>query len=195
MIASEIKDFVRQQLMRLARWSTVAKTAANGWDEVTTQARGLGEPQGQDPARRMQHYGFRSTPPAGSEVVILACSGSASQRVIVASELPGAGPQSQPSGDAEMYVADGYELWIRANGATVKIDKNGKVTADAAAGQDVVVNGGTTKVNRAGDPVTAGSAMAGWISAVTAALAALGRPVTAPTDFGVTAGGAAHFKA
>lgn len=153
MIASEIKEYVRQQLMRLSRWSTVARTAANGWDEVTTQARGLGEPQGQDPARRMQHYGFRSTPPAGSEVVILACSGSASQRVIVASELPGAGPQSQPSGDVEVYAADEHQVTVRANGATVVIDKDGKVTVDAVAGQDVTVNGGTAAVGRVGDAV------------------------------------------
>jgi len=201
-IAQELKDYIAGRIRPLVRWTRLVRTNASGADEVEPQQRADWEPQGQDPARRWQHYGFRSSPPAGAEVLTVAVGGSSSQRAIIASELPGAGPQSQPPGDAEIYVADGYELWIRANGATVKISKTGAVTVDAAAGQDVVVNGGTLRVARDTDPVKPTADMSSFLAAVATAVNTVTPGAITPVllakvqaQLGLVDGGAAHLKA
>ncbi len=200
-VPEAIRDYVQQQLGRLVRYRRQTLVNANGADEVTGWPAGPGEPDGSDQVRRLQHYGFRSSPPAGAELLTVAVGGAAGQHVAFASEAPGAGPTDQASGDVAVYCADGATVRVIANGATILIDANGAITADCAPGQDVVVNGGTLKVARETDPVDLGYLVvtpgAGGVGAVE--WLPPGSPMPAPPAVatpmqGAISGGAPHFK-
>jgi phage gp45-like len=93
-------------------------------------------------------------------------------------------------------------IWNKQTGCRIKLDENGKITIDAPAGQDVMVNGGSEKVARTNDTLTASGAFLTWAAAVDA-----GIPTNTPpaTPFAAAAGlaggmgdietGAARFKA
>lgn len=82
-------------------------------------------------------------------------------------------------------------LTIEAKGATVEITTAGRVNVTSAGGQDIVLNGGSLRVARETDAVSANASMATWIASVSTATGA-----TPPIGFGaIAAGGAARVRA
>lgn len=218
MITYAIREYVRQRIGALVRIARSSGVNANRIDEVKGRARDGEEPDQQIPATRYQHYGFRSSPPADSEYVIIG-AGDVGQRVCIASETPGTGPGSQASGEVEVYckhgqqltydkdghatlqVASGKKVAITANGATIEITAAGKVTVTSAAGQDVQVNGGALKVARDTDPVAPTATMATLLTAIIALINAAAPGTISPAQaaalalqIGTINGGAAQFK-
>lgn len=180
---------------RLVRKAILA-TSSDGRDE---QIEGYlvddQDPDYQHPVQRYQHYGLRSRPGPGTELICVAPEGGTSQRVSVASEAPGTGPTDQKEWGVEVYakqgqrltfddqgqavitVADGKTITIRANGAQIKIDASGNVQIDAAAGGQVTVNGGAKEVARKGDAVTViGTDSLGGALTITTSVIAAGAP-------------------
>lgn len=84
--------------------------------EVEGRAGSADEPSYQDRARMMQHYGFRSRPAARSLVATLCHMAASSQRVIVADETPGVGPEDQEEGEVEIYSSTGQRIRLRRSG-------------------------------------------------------------------------------
>ncbi len=92
--------------------------------------------------------------------------------------------------------ADG--LTVEARGATLTITSSGAVQVTPAAGQDVVLSGGSLKVARVSDATVPGTTMAAWIGAISTYVNGIAPgTATPPTDFGTiaTSGGAPHVRA
>jgi hypothetical protein len=112
----------------------------------------------------------RSAPVTGSECIVTAPRAGAVNATVVASDHLGYGPTDLAEGDSVVYSKAHHEgvtciVRVNANGkitinsknnGVIVLDENGKITIDAAAGQDVVVNGGTLKVARVTDLTTCG---------------------------------------
>lgn len=208
MITYAIREYVRQRIGALVRIARSSGVNANRIDEVKGRARDGEEPDQQIPATRYQQYGFRSSPPADSEYVIIG-AGDVGQRVCIASETPGTGPGSQASGEVEVYAKTGQRIilnkdgliTISASGATIEIATTGKVTVTSAAGQDVQVNGGSLRVARDTDPVAPTATMATLLTAIIALINAAAPGTISPAQaaalalqIGTINGGAAQFK-
>lgn len=80
-------------------------------------------------ARRYQHFGFSSHPPAGSPSVTLAVGGHRSHLVIVADDGPGRIRDLAP-GEVALYTADGTTVVCRVGGR-VEITAATEVLVDA----------------------------------------------------------------
>lgn len=107
-----------------------------------------GEQPKQRPVKLLQSFGFRSSPKVlGSQGLVLAPRAGLSNGVAIAVDNFAVGPLDLKEGESVMFSA---------GGSTLKQDQAGKITCNAAAGQDVVVNGGTLKVVRVTDQVGSG---------------------------------------
>jgi len=115
----------------------------------------------------------------------------------------GAPAQSVETGEARLYgVGSGNataNVRVRSSGAVeVNAKTNSNVALNVDGTGDVVLDGGSLKVARVTDAVTAAPTMATWLAAVTTFVNGIA-PGTAvlPTDFGTIAssGGATHVKA
>lgn len=115
----------------------------------------------------------------------------------------GAAAQSVEAQETRIYGAGSdnatANVRLRASGAVeVNAKANANVALNVDGSGDVVLDGGSLKVARVTDTVTAGATMATWITAVSAFINGLAPgTVVPPTDFGVIAasGGATHVKA
>jgi len=100
--------------------------------------------------KRAQHYGFVSEPPDGTESLVLAINGGASNRVSVA-EWTTDEPKIDVSG-AEVLV------WCR-NGQRILLNKDGDVVIYPKAGRNVLLGGAD-----ANDPVVTKSTFDNFVS-------------------------------
>ena len=100
-------------------------------------------------------------------------------------------------GDPQGILLKDAVIRVGVSGTTIRINTNGSLAIDAAAGQNVIVNGGELRVGRLTDPVNSSGAFVTWAALVRAQiLVALGGDIgLAPTSIGVIADGAEHFKA
>lgn len=129
---------------RLVRWSTVTVSSnIKGRYEIKGRGRDDTEPDYQHPLRLVQHYGFRSRPGPGTEVVGVAPGGVSAQRVGVATEAPGLGPQEQPEWEVELYAK-----W----GQRILLTQDGRLTLLTAAGNraELLEDGGLALKGSAG---------------------------------------------
>lgn len=193
----EIRDYVRQALSWVVRFSTVSATGSDGYKDAVDGRAGADETSYQYPVRRLWPFGIRSRPPVGVDAVVIHVNGGSGSGVMVGAESNAYGPDDLAEGEVAIYC--------RASGAVIKLDADGKITIDAASGQDVVVNGGTLKVARETDPcrLTAapGGALAVWMGQVESAISGLAGVVPTPlaATFVATPGitvktGADHLK-
>ena len=115
----------------------------------------------------------------------------------------GAPAQAVEAGEARLYGPGSgnstANVRVRNSGAVeVNAKANSNVALNVDGTGDVVLDGGSLKVARVTDAVTAGATMTTWIAAVTTFVNGIA-PGTAvlPTDFGTiaTSGGATHVKA
>lgn len=127
--ASNLKHWVKQWTTRFVRYGLLAQTEATGFDQMEGTQGSPDDPPFQHPVRRFQHYGFRSRPRVGAELICVAPRGGASNRVSVASEVPGAGPQAQEEGEVELYSEFGQRIILAKDGTiTLQEPQGGKAT-------------------------------------------------------------------
>lgn len=182
---NEFRDYVRQALGWVVRFSRVAgNTADGGKDTVEGRATGSDEQSYAYLVRRIWPFGIRSRPPAGCDAVVVHANAGSSNGVMVGAESTRYGPSDLKDGEVCLY---------NKGTATVKLDEN----------DQVVVNGGSIPVAREGDAVARNNAMATWMSAVEAALSAAGSPTASPwsgvspqsSNIALVAEGAENFRA
>lgn len=192
MIGAAVRDWVRTYTARLVRRATLSATSADRADQIAGYEVDGDDPDYQQPVRRFQHYGLRSRPGPGTEVICVAPEGGTSQRCSIASEAPGIGPTDQADWEVELYarpgqrltydkdgnalllVAQGKGITIQVDsGASIEIEPGGDIRIDAP-GHQVNIQGGTHGAARELDAVAANSAMAGWIAGINTAITGLG---------------------
>lgn len=120
-----VKEWVKQWSARLVRYGVLSCSAASGRDELEGTLVDERDLSYQHPVRRFQHYGFRSRPKAGAEVICVSPGGGASNRVSVASEVPGTGPQNQTEGEVEMYSDAGQRVVLGKEGTVLIREASG----------------------------------------------------------------------
>lgn len=131
----EIRENMRQYLVRLTRKTTLAGSSADGRSEQADgYERGPGDPAYGFGLRRMQSYGFASWVPRAAEIVALAINGGKNNRVYVASDLPGAAPTLANEGDTVIYNS-------KATGGTTTIymDHSGNITINCTGSGNVIL--------------------------------------------------------
>lgn len=113
--------------------------------------------------------------------------------VVLALVDKGAAAQAVEEGEARMHgVGSGNAA------AVTRIRNSGAIELTPKSGQDLVLAGGTKKVARVDDPVSAVASLATWISSVTTFVNGIAPgTLTPPTGFGTIAssGGAPNVKA
>lgn len=162
-----------------------------------------------NPMPRWEPYGLLYNPPARTDSVYFKVSDGGIS-------LPwGTSYQGRPkttkAGDVSLYVdVTGIRLFLHGSqsttpgqvevlgksGSKIVLDPNGKITITAAAGQDIVLNGGTLQVARRTDPVLSTADFQTWATAVKAQIIAAGGGDVgaAPTTIGTINNGATNVK-
>jgi len=85
----------------------------------------------------LQQFGFTSTPPAGSEGLMLCLGGNRDQSIVIGLESPGDKPTGVPGGGTKMYDNGGQYFEMHGGESTIKV---GKLTIIA---DSVVVESGS----------------------------------------------------
>ena len=151
MIPKQIKAWVTSRIQ--AAGAAIRVIAKSGRPvELAGRAGASDEPDYQDQALLMQHYGFRSRPGPGTELLTLGHLGSPTQRVAVASETPGQGPTDQVDGEVEVYSQHGQRVQLQADGgvriqsgsgAVVWLKADGKIQLSSGNGSGVATLDGS----------------------------------------------------
>lgn len=185
---SEAEARVMQFTRNIVQVTTVTRSTAKGDEDGADGWPDAGKAYQRSP-RRMQHFGFRSRPPKNSAAVMLLVGGGNGSEITVAEGGDGYGPTDLADGEAALYS--------KKTGATIIIRSDGKIEITPGAGADIVLNGGTAKVNRSGDAVNRTGTFALWITALRTSITGIGGadPGDCPAQLGVTSDGATNVKA
>ena len=141
MIPKSIKAWVTSRIQ--AAGAAIRVLAKSGRPvELEGRAGASDEPAYQDQALLMQHYGFRSRPGAGSELLTLGHLGSPTQRVAVASETPGQGPTDQVDGEVEIYSQHGQRIRLMEDGG-VRVESGAGAVAWLKSDGSIHLSSGT----------------------------------------------------
>ena len=137
------------------QWTLTSRSSAMGAaDQVQTADDDKN--RGQRPVSRLEPFGLRYRAPSKLRSFSLRI-GTSNVVFIGIQPSKGYGPTDVDDGEVALY---------NITKAIVRLWKSGKVTLDADSGQDVVVNGGTAKVARVGDTLTASAQLAAWASVI-----------------------------
>lgn len=111
-----------------------------------------------------QHFGFTSTPPAGTQAIVLPLGGRTSASVIVATEAAAVRLVLNQAGEVAIYNQDGDYVWLKRNGH-IKVKSALEVTIDApttnmtgnlAVAGNVSAGGNVTAIGTITDKLGAG---------------------------------------
>ncbi len=139
---------VAQRMIKYATLSRLGSKFGYGFVAGPPADGSLGQEDAQQPVRFMQWFGFRSRPVVKQgESIVVAPRGGTSNAVAICADNLAHGPTD---------LAEGESVMFSSGGSTIRQDTAGKVTVDAKAPSDVVVNGGTRKVARVQDEVGSG---------------------------------------
>ena len=212
-LREEIRQEVRQQRANSLIPTTIAKASeggdnsdalthsANLWgtqDGETTSNAQRGEIARPD-ARSIEPPGHATVPRDDDPCVVLGIGSNLLVIPLASTRWRPAGlKQSEAavynlagaSGQGVVKIDKDGQITATRNGATIKIDKDGQITIDAAAGKDVIVNGGTAKVARVDDQVNLGGLSvtigAGAVTSVQWSPPTGGAPITVATSPAIT---------
>lgn len=137
MLTEAVKNWVRTWSARLIRKLQIRGRADTGYYGVDNSGADPSDGDVGMTVQRYQLYGLTSEPPSGTECVVLAVNGGATNRVSVA-ELP----QNVPAIEADEVV-----LWAKA-GQRVLLTRDGDIVVTPAAGRKVYLGSasGTDRV-------------------------------------------------
>lgn len=133
MITQELKTY----LTRLTRKLILRGRAAVGYYSMEGYQSAPNEPTQNIVAKRVQHYGFTSEPPDGTEVVAVAIGGGASNRAAIAETVVG-----EPEIENKEVL-----LWSEF-GQRVLLDKNLQIRLDNGNGGTLVMNSDATNITQ-----------------------------------------------
>jgi phage baseplate assembly protein V len=94
-------------------------TGVNDSGGVQTHQLRLGYMETRDNTPVIQHFGLASTPPIGSDAVLVFFGGDRSQGLVVGTNNQGVRPVNQGAGETTVYNAHGMTIAIAATGITV----------------------------------------------------------------------------
>lgn len=136
-IRALVRYEVRQALAQSARAVKYTKTTASGQGDETEGEQTLpDEPTIQVPVRRYQHFGMRSRPPAGVDVIrVRTSAGTAGNSAVIAEESSRFGPSDLNDGEVALYN--------KVIGLRVLLDQNGTIHIQVPPGQKVAIDDGS----------------------------------------------------
>ena len=139
-VSPAVKEWVRGWCARLVRKVVVRGRAADGYYSTGGHRSAPAEPEQALSAQRFGLYGLASECPDGTEAVLLAVNGGASNRVSVA-ELPQGAPRLEGS-EVCLWAAFGQRVLLTKDGDVIVVPKPGRKvllgTDDGAAADSVV---------------------------------------------------------
>lgn len=186
-IFDEAERLVLQALrpLRMRLNNAIRRAVVKAYNDATKQGElqvSVMADELQDDIEYAQHYGLASSPPVGSECVMLRIGASGDHQVVIATMLRDKRPKLAAEGDVKLWDLDGQ---------TVALER-GAIALTPKSGNDVDLGGGATKgVNRAGDTVSANAAFVTWLAAV-GTFTGAGAP---PSPHSATDGGSTVVKA
>jgi phage gp45-like len=127
-----LRSYIDQRLANTIEYTQYSRSSALGAGDKTKGHRteGAGEQEYDHEAQRLQHFGLRSLPPAGTWCVRIGASGSSTNSLIVAEDpVDRYGPQDLEDGEVAIYN--------KVTGCIIKLDKDGNVEITAAAGKNI----------------------------------------------------------
>lgn len=163
MLTDAVKNWVRTWSARLIRKLQIRGRADTGYYSTDNNGANPSDGDVGMTVQRYQLYGLTSEPPSGTECVVLAVNGGASNRVSVA-ELP----QNVPTIEADEVL-----LWAKA-GQRILLNRDGDVVVVPAAGRKVLLGSATGT-----DPVVLKSELNSVLSTVRTWLNSHTHPVPA----------------
>lgn len=150
MLTDAVKNWVRTWSSRLIRKLQIRGRADTGYYGVDNSGADPSDGDVGMTVQRYQLYGLTSEPPSGTECVVLAVNGGATNRVAVA-ELP----QNVPAIEADEVL-----LWAKA-GQRILLTRDGDIVVTPAAGRKVLLGSATGT-----DPVVLKSELNSLLSTV-----------------------------
>lgn len=150
MLTDAVKNWVRTWSARLIRKLQIRGRADTGYYSTDNNGANPSDGDVGMTVQRYQLYGLTSEPPSGTECIVLAVNGGASNRVAVA-ELPPNVPAIE---------ADEVLLWAKA-GQRILLNRDGDVIVIPAAGRKVLLGSATGT-----DPVVLKSELNSLLSTV-----------------------------
>lgn len=193
-----VREMMREIAGHVASYSKVTATSALGDDDAVAHYQSdTDEPSNDNRVRRVASWGIAGRPMPGVIALAIRVLASGAQGVMAGISTNRYGRQDLKAGETQIYN--------KVSGCEVFLDENGALRINAAAGQDVIINGGTLKIARDTDAVNVGT----WThvpasgAGVTPCSLTYTPPGGAPTPIvapgvavtGKINGGAAHGKA
>jgi phage gp45-like len=170
---AELRELVRQAVANALQFTRFTRTSSSGArDAVAGHPTGPDEERYDYEVRRLQHFGFRSVPPADTLALRVAACGGATNGVTVAEDSQRYGPSDLEDGEVALFNT--------VDGLVILLDKNGTVRVRSAAGQKVELQGGERGIARLHDEVAASQAFATWLGQVEKALNTLSSGAVQP---------------
>lgn len=118
---------------------------------------GVMKDEQQDGVEHFEHYGIATSPPIGSEAVVVRLGGAGDVQAVIATAFRTARPKLAAEGDVTIWDLDGQKIELKR--AKIVITLNGANTLELGAGA-------TKGVNREGDDVGTKAAWDTWFIAV-----------------------------
>jgi phage gp45-like len=150
-LGSDLREYARQVVANAIQFTQFTLSTSSGEHDKVAGYRTEGaEEQPYDyEVRRVQHFGFRSRPPADVWAVRLAATGGATNNVTVGEESTRFGPSDLGDGEVALYNS--------VSGLEMRFDSNGNINAQSAPGKVVNLQGGDFGVAREKDSVDCGT--------------------------------------
>lgn len=147
----ELRDYARQLVANAIQYTQMTRSTSSGEQDKVAgyRSEGAGEQDYDYEVRRVQHFGFRSRPPANVWAVRLATTGGATNNVTVGEDSTRYGPSDLDDGEVALFNS--------VTGLEVRFDRDGNINAQSASGKSVNLQGGDRGVARLKDTVDGGT--------------------------------------
>lgn len=174
----EIPDPFRDYRAKIGHIHERIGTAFSGDGDVD-------EPLGSRISRWMQHFGFSSYPPGGTEIAVIETD--AGPCAIASDHLDGE-PDLAPGWSAQYDTSGNLVQLMTSDGVKIS-NAAGKLVLENGAGLIYIHEAGSLAAARKTDAVTPTSIMATWMAAVSSHIG-----ISPPTTFGAITGGSSNVK-
>lgn len=177
-LRAELREYARQVVANAIQFTQFTRSTSSGEHDKVAGYRteGVGEEAYDYEVRRMQHFGFRSRPLKDVWTLRVAATGGPTNNVTVAEDSRRYGPSDLQDGEVALFNS--------VAGVEVRLDHDGNINAQSAAGKVVSLQGGDRGVARLNDDVDCGTLVFTPNAGTTAAVLSYippGGTVTPPT--------------
>jgi hypothetical protein len=150
-LRADLQEYARQVVANAIQFTQFTRSTSSGEHDKVAGYRteGSGEEPYDYETRRMQHFGFRSRPPADVWALRVASSGGATNNVTVAEDSTRYGPSDLADGEVAVYNG--------VAGTELRLDHDGNINGQSAPGKLIKLQGGDRGVARFNDQVDCGT--------------------------------------